>query len=65
MEIGKDKSTINISTGTFVRGILIILLFWFLFFIKDLVLVVLVSIVIASGIEPVIVWFRKFKVSIC
>jgi predicted PurR-regulated permease PerM len=64
MEIEKnEKLTVSITSGTFVKGILIILLFWFLFYIKDLVLVVLVSIVIASGIEPLILWLRKFKLS--
>ncbi len=63
MEIEKEKFTISITPGTIVKGILIVLLFWFLFFIKDLVLVLLVSIVIASGTEPLISWFRKFHIS--
>ncbi len=63
MEIDEKKSlTINIKPGSIFKGFLIILLFWFLFFIKDIVLVVLVSIVLASGLEPLIHWFRKLKI---
>jgi len=62
MEKETNKLTINITPGSFFKGLLIILLFWFLFFIKDLVLVVLMAVVIASGIEPLIHWFKKFKI---
>lgn len=63
VENDNNKLTINITPGSFLKGILIILLFWFLFYIKDLVLVVLTAIVIASGLEPLINWFHKFKIS--
>ncbi len=56
------KIVVNITPASFLKGILLLLLFWFLFFIKDIVLVVLTAVVIASGIEPLILWFRKFKV---
>ncbi|MCX6717821.1 MAG: AI-2E family transporter [Candidatus Taylorbacteria bacterium] len=58
-----SKFTVNITPGSFLKGFFIILLFWFLFVIKDLVLVVLVAIILASGIEPIIVWFNKYKIS--
>ena len=57
-----SKFTVNITPGSFLKGFFIILLFWFLFVIKDLVLVVLVAIILASGIEPIIVWFNKYKI---
>jgi predicted PurR-regulated permease PerM len=63
MEHEKNKFTVNITPGSFLKGFFIILLFWFLFVIKDLVLVVLVAIILASGIEPIIVWFNKYKIS--
>ncbi len=56
------KLIVNITPGSFLKGVLIVLLFWFLFFIKDLVLVVLTAVVIASGLEPLIHWFKKFKI---
>lgn len=57
-----NRITVNITPGSFFKCILIILLIWFLFFIKDIVLVVLTAVVIASGIEPLIHWFHKYKV---
>ena len=53
---------INITPGSLFKGICLILLIWFLYFIKDIVLVVLVAVVIASGMEPLIIWFGKYKV---
>src|ERR1035437_7761284 len=57
-----SRITVNITPGSFFKCILIILLIWFLFFIQDIVLVVLTAVVIASGIEPLIHWFRKYKI---
>ena len=57
-----SKVTINITTGSFLRGILIILFVWFLFFIKEIVLVVLTAVVIASSLEPLIHWFKRYKI---
>lgn len=54
---------INIKSGTIFKGILLVLLFFFLYFIRDLVLVVLASVVIASAIEPFTVWFGKHRLS--
>jgi predicted PurR-regulated permease PerM len=50
-------STVTISTTAIVKTILLVLLVWLLFFLKDLVLIVLTSIVIASAIEPSVRWF--------
>ena len=57
-----NRFVVNITPGSFLKGILIILLFWFLFYIKDIVLVVLTAVVLASGIEPLIGWFKRFKI---
>lgn len=54
--------SINITAGTIFKGILMIILFWFLFVIKDLLLVLLTSIVIASAVEPGTQWFTKRKI---
>jgi len=58
-----SKFVINITAGSFFKAILIILGLYFLFFIKDLVLVVLTAVVIASSIEPLIIFFKKYKIS--
>lgn len=62
MELPGKNSTITITSGTILRGILMIILFAFLYFIRDLVLVVLAAIVIASAVEPMTNWFAKYKV---
>jgi len=62
MEIENKVINISITPGSIFKSFCIILLIWFLYFIKDVVLVVLVAVVIASGMEPLIVWFNKYKV---
>lgn len=63
MEIDNKTISINITAGSIFKAIGIILLIAFLYFIKDVVLVVLVAVVIASGMEPLITWFNKYKVN--
>ncbi len=53
------ENTISISLGTIVKTIIIILLFGLAFLLKDLIYVVLLSIVVASAIEPATRWFVR------
>jgi len=53
---------INISSGTIIRTILFLLLIVFLFFFRDLVLIILTAIVIASSVEPLAKWFMRMKI---
>ncbi|KND50732.1 MAG: hypothetical protein AB198_01360 [Parcubacteria bacterium C7867-003] len=53
------ENTISISLGTITKTIVVMLLFATAFFLKDLLLVVLLSIVVASAVEPGTVWFEK------
>lgn len=57
-----QKHLISISSGTVFKAALIALFIWFLFAIKDIVLVVLTAVVLASSIEPLINWFKKNKI---
>ncbi|MBU4480322.1 AI-2E family transporter [Patescibacteria group bacterium] len=58
-----DKElTINITSGTIVKTILFVLLVVLLYFLKDLVLVILTAIVIASSVEPITKWFIQRKI---
>jgi predicted PurR-regulated permease PerM len=61
MEYG-EKTTLSISAGTIVKTIVIGLLFVALFILKDLVLVLLMSIVLASAVEPGTLWFVRRKI---
>lgn len=58
----KQNPPVVISTGTIVRFILVCIFFYFLFFIKDVILVILTAIVIASAIEPGTRWFGRRKI---
>jgi predicted PurR-regulated permease PerM len=62
MEKENKAININVTPGSIFKGIGLILLIWFLYFIKDVVLVVLVAVIIASGMEPLISWFKKYKI---
>ncbi len=57
--MGKERNdvTLHIGTGTIIKIIVVSVLFLVLFLLRDLVLVVLAAIVVASSIEPVTKWF--------
>ncbi len=58
-----DRSpTISITAGTIIKAVLILVAAWFVFLVRDVVLVVLTAIVIASAIEPGIKGFTKYKI---
>lgn len=60
--MNKDKVTFSISSGSVVRVLLILTLFAVLLILKNLVLVLLTAIIIASAIEPAASWFEVRKV---
>ncbi len=62
MKSDGNNITISITTSTIVKAILVLLLFWTLYYLRDLVLIILTSIVIASAIEPLTSWFMKWKI---
>jgi predicted PurR-regulated permease PerM len=53
---------ISITPGAILRGIAIIALFYFLFVVRELVLVLLTSVVLASAVEPFAAWFVSKKI---
>src|ERR1035437_9939091 len=56
------ENVIHISAGTIIKTVLILLLCWVIFFFKDLVLIILLSIVIASAVEPTAQWLMRRKI---
>lgn len=54
-----NKQQWEITTGSWVRGIIVLAIAYALFLVSEFVLVVIVSIVIASAIEPAISWAKK------
>ncbi|NQV88494.1 MAG: AI-2E family transporter [Parcubacteria group bacterium] len=62
MDNNHHHTNINISTSVIVKSVLIVLLFFVAFFLKDLLLALLGSIVVATAIEPITRWFINHKI---
>jgi len=61
--LNKDELfQISITTNTFVRGFLVLLGFFLVWYLQELVLVVLTSIVIASFVESAVPYFKKMGI---
>ena len=58
-----EIKNISISTGTMIRAGLVGLGFFLIWFLRDFILIILTSIVIASFIESAIPFFKKFKIN--
>lgn len=54
--------TIEISSGTILRAIFILLLLWFLYLVRDILFLVFFAIIIVSAIDPIVDWFQKRKI---
>ncbi len=54
--------TISITTGTIVKILVLLGGAWLLYFLRDLVLVIVTAVVLASAIEPGVQFLRKYKV---
>jgi predicted PurR-regulated permease PerM len=61
-EESRPTHVVKIETKTILQVVGILLLLWVLYIIRDLVLVLLTSVVIASFIESVVQKFQKYKV---
>jgi len=59
---GDKIINININAGTFFKAILVLLLFIFIYILRDIAAVVLFSVVVASGVEPAARWFQKYRI---
>jgi predicted PurR-regulated permease PerM len=59
----KNATHISISTGTMVRAVLVVLCVFLLWFLRDLALVVLTSIVIASFMKSSVPHFKKIGIN--
>ncbi len=63
MNINDKNTAIVISSGTIIRTILIVILFVLIYVLRDLVLVLLTSVVIASSIEPITKLLCKYRIN--
>ena len=58
----KDNHTLSVTTGTIVRVVLVLIAFYFLYYIRDIAIVILTAIVIASAVEPGAKWFTSRRI---
>jgi predicted PurR-regulated permease PerM len=62
MEKPEKNFSINITSSTIIKTLVILILAFMLYQLMDLVLVVLTAVVIASAVEPILNWFSHYKV---
>lgn len=58
----KDGVTISITTGTIVKAALVFIGLWLLYYLREIVLVVLTAVVIASALEPAVKFVMRVRV---
>jgi len=58
----ENQSQRTISTGTIVKAFLVLLLFMAIYIARDIILIIITSIVLAAAIEPMANWFVKRRV---
>ncbi|MBI2097675.1 MAG: AI-2E family transporter [Candidatus Vogelbacteria bacterium] len=61
MKDSGSELRVHLTSGAIIRLVVWGAFFWLLYFIRDLVLVVLVSVVIASAVEPAVRWFGRWR----
>src|SRR5438105_12699482 len=57
-----EHQTINISTITLLKVVFIGLLFWFLWQVRDVLLIFLISIIVSSAMDPVADTLAKWRI---
>ncbi len=62
MALNKEAHRVDITSGTIFRFVLVLIGFWFLYLIADLLLMLFASVVIASAIKPLADKLQSYKV---
>lgn len=62
MDNSKDIH-ITLKTGSIIRVLFLLILFALLYYVRDLLMVVLAAVVIASATEPFTAWFGKYHIA--
>ena len=58
----QNHTRLTIDAASFIKAGLVFLAFVLLYILRDLALVLLTSVVIASAIEPIALWFIRYKI---
>ncbi len=62
MEINSRPININITTGTILKILLIFLLLYFMYLIKDILAILFASLILASALDPWVDWMGERKI---
>lgn len=62
MAVKSSEKIIQISAGTIFKALLIVLAFVLFYYLRDIVLVVILAVIIASAVEPGTQWFLRRRV---
>jgi predicted PurR-regulated permease PerM len=62
MDINNSPININISTKTIFKVVLVFLLLYFFYLIKDVLIILFVSLVLASAVDPMVDWMQGKKI---
>lgn len=57
-----QRLSIDITTGTIFRILLILVAVWFLYIVLDILVMLLAAIILAAAIEPVVNWLQRYHV---
>jgi predicted PurR-regulated permease PerM len=57
-----QKQSIDISTSVIIKTVLVFLGLWFLYLVRDVIALLVVSVIFVSAIEPVVDWLGKKKI---
>ena len=60
MEMNSRK--VDISTGIILKTVLILLGLWFLFLVREVVILLFLAVIIAASIDPAVDWLQKKKI---
>lgn len=58
----ENRRTIDISTGIIFRTILIVLAIWFLYFVRDILALLFISIILVAAMDPVVYRMHRRKI---
>lgn len=57
-----EKRTVDISTGIIFRTILIILLIWLLYLVRDVIAIFFIALIFSAAIDPPVDWLSRKKI---
>lgn len=62
MDFDKKTTSITITFGTMIKAVLVLILMYFLYLISDIIMVLFVSLIFASALDPWVDWLQTKKV---